>query len=70
MTAAHLGSILNSAMRASGAKFKKEPKCAAVKVTALTKFALVVASFFRKYEKLLALCAKSNLVLSIFEYFE
>ena len=40
LTAAHLGSILNFAMQPSWAKFKKEPKCAAVKVTPLTEVAL------------------------------
>ena len=43
-TLTNLGSILNFAMQASWAKFKKEPKCAAVKVTPLTEVALVQPS--------------------------
>ena len=38
--AANLGSILNFAMQASGARFKKELKCAAVKVTRQTEVVL------------------------------
>ena len=40
LTAANLRSILNFAMQASWAKFKKESKCIAVKVTLLTEVAL------------------------------
>ena len=40
LTAAHLGSFLNFAQLARMAKFKIEPKCAAVKVTSLTEFIL------------------------------
>ena len=39
LTLAHLGSILNFAVQASWAKFKKEPKCTAVKVMPLTEVA-------------------------------
>ena len=39
MTAVHLGSFLNFAQLACTAKFKIEPKCAAVKVTPLTEVA-------------------------------
>ena len=41
LTAAHLGSFVNFAQLACMAKFKIEPKCAAVKVTPLTEVALV-----------------------------
>ena len=44
-TAAHLGSILNFAMQASCARFKKEPKYAAVKVTPLTEVVLDLRLF-------------------------
>ena len=40
MTAAHLGSFLNFDQLSRTAKFKIEPKCAAVKVTPLTEVAL------------------------------
>ena len=39
-TTAYLGSILDFAKQASWVKFKKEHKCAAVKVTPLTEVAL------------------------------
>ena len=42
LTSARLGSFVNFAQLACMAKFKIEPKCAAVKVTPLTEVALVI----------------------------
>ena len=50
MTTANLGSFLNFAQLACMAKFKIEPKCAAVKVTPLSEVALLNEDFrFSQY---------------------